>query len=270
MDKKELLKARKKAYKMFLLSGRTDYKYISQEVGLTVEQLKHYREKDVWDERKERDVERGVVKKQVSKQLKKTHYEAANGEEIDELQKILDESGITDRQQLFVMYYLQSYNSSQSAAKAGYSRTTSHVRGNEQLNKPKVAETITKIKKLMHSSIYFRTQDIIEEYIKIANADMKDFMEFDNGGVRLKPSNEVDGKLIVEVKQGRDGVTIKLADKMKALEKLEKFFEMMPDKANEIALKRLTLEENKFEFAKRIAEDAGDKGSNVTIVNDIR
>ena len=36
--------------------------------------------------------------------------------------------------------------------------------------------------------------------------------------VRLKESDKVDGTLITEVKQGRDGVSVKLADRMKAID----------------------------------------------------
>ena len=36
--------------------------------------------------------------------------------------------------------------------------------------------------------------------------------------VRFKDSSEVDGTLIAEVKQGKDGASIKLPDRMKALE----------------------------------------------------
>ena len=36
--------------------------------------------------------------------------------------------------------------------------------------------------------------------------------------VRFRESAEVDGTLITEVKQGKDGASIKLADRMKALD----------------------------------------------------
>ena len=43
-------------------------------------------------------------------------------------------------------------------------------------------------------------------------------LEKEINSVKFKDSAKVDGTLITEVKQGRDGVSIKLADKMKALE----------------------------------------------------
>ena len=45
----------------------------------------------------------------------------------------------------------------------------------------------------------------------------------------LKESDEIDTQLIAEVKEGRDGVSIKLADRQKAIEWLSKYFLMHPD-----------------------------------------
>lgn len=75
-----------------------------------------------------------------------------------------------------------------------------------------------------------KQEDIFQKYMDIAFADMNDFMSFgqeeietDYGprmvnSVRLKESDQVDGTLITEVKQGRDGVSVKLADRMKAID----------------------------------------------------
>ena len=80
----------------------------------------------------------------------------------------------------------------------------------------------------------------MREYMKIAFADITDFVEFgskktrvfnedgefsdvDRSFVKLKDSSSVDGSVLQEVKVGRDGVAIKLLDKMKALDTLKKY-----------------------------------------------
>ena len=89
--------------------------------------------------------------------------------------------------------------------------------------------------------------DIFQKYMDIAFSDVTDFVEFGQEDVpvmavygpvqvkdeetgekktltkrvnvvRFKDSSEVDGTLIAEVKQGKDGASIKLPDRMKALE----------------------------------------------------
>lgn len=78
--------------------------------------------------------------------------------------------------------------------------------------------------------------DIFQKMIDIAFADITDYVKFGKKEVEVgktkkgKPiivkvnytdfreSDEVDGTLISEVKQGKDGISVKLHDKMKALQ----------------------------------------------------
>jgi phage terminase small subunit len=53
--------------------------------------------------------------------------------------------------------------------------------------------------------------------------------EFEISVVKLKDSAGVDGTLISEVSQGKDGIKIKLADKMKAMDFLSKHTNLLSD-----------------------------------------
>lgn len=48
-------------------------------------------------------------------------------------------------------------------------------------------------------------------------------------GMHLNESSRVDTQLIQEIKQGKEGVSIKLADRQKAIDWLSKYFLMYPD-----------------------------------------
>ena len=92
-----------------------------------------------------------------------------------------------------------------------------------------------------------KQEDIFQKYMDIAFADVTDYVSFGRENiqvigafgpvmvenketgekevlekevntVKFKQSEDVDGTLITEVKQGKDGVSIKLVDKMKALQ----------------------------------------------------
>ena len=66
---------------------------------------------------------------------------------------------------------------------------------------------------------------------------MTDYVNITPTGVSLKPSAVVDGQIITEIKEGRDGITIKLADKMKALDKLSAYLKVLPnDKLMDVKL----------------------------------
>ena len=78
-------------------------------------------------------------------------------------------------------------------------------------------------------------QEILRLYTKIAFADIREFTEFgtDEEGlpyIRLRPDTEVDGELIEEIVISAGKVPrIKLFDKFKALEKLERHYDLLPD-----------------------------------------
>jgi phage terminase small subunit len=79
--------------------------------------------------------------------------------------------------------------------------------------------------------------------------------------VDFNESDQVDTTLIAEVKQGREGVSIKLPDKMKALEKLEKYLDLLPDNHKRmIEYERLKLDREKLELEKKKV-DQGDGAS---------
>jgi phage terminase small subunit len=262
-NKKELLEARKKAYRHYVShNGSVKVSWLSYLTGLTEEQLIKYRKKDKWDERweKQKIEEQEAIAKGVKGNG--THQELEDAE-LNQIQLILDQSGLPPKRELFVLHYLQTYNKKQAAIKAGFSTRSANSRGNECLLDPRVHEAITRIKTVMSKSLYLSARDIVDEYIKVAFADITDYVEFDKQTVNLKDSEQVDGSLITEVKQGRDGITIKLADKMKALERLEKLFEIMPDR-------KLQLEKEKFEWTKQISDQGNGENKNVTIINDIR
>lgn len=181
----------------------------------------------------------------------------------------VESDDLTDKQRLFCIYYIKSFNQTMAAIKAGYSRDRAHVTGSELVRNSKVAAEIRRLKGEMQQGIFVDAMDVPNKYIQIAFADRTDFVDFgsversernpdtgevlldDNfkpitykeGYVDFKPSDEVDGTIISELKLGRDSVVVKLADKMKALDFLTKHFEMNPDRAftQRIAEERLAI-----------------------------
>ncbi len=68
-------------------------------------------------------------------------------------------------------------------------------------------------------------------YVRIAFSNINDFIDFgqDEKGkpfVTFKNSGEIDGQIVEEVSCSASGGKIKLCDKFKAMEKLEKYFDL--------------------------------------------
>ena len=105
---------------------------------------------------------------------------------------------------------------------------------------------------MLHDTL-INGEDIINQWVKIAFADMTDFVDINKFGITLKPVREMDGQLVKSIKSGRDGVSIELYDKLKALDSLAKYTEDMPkDYKQKIEERKMELMEQEFELKKSI------------------
>lgn len=197
------------------------------------------------------DGERSASKSERSGKKKQAENAAIDDGTKDTLQN--DE--LTPEQQIFCIYYSRTFNAAQSYQKAyGCSYQTAMVNGCMLLRKPKVREEIERLKEIKRQQIVTSTEDVVELQMRIAFADIGNYMSFGRenvqimgafgpvkdpdtkqyltkevNAVRLSDSSNVDTQIIQEVKQGKDGVSIKLADKQKAFDWLTKYFLMHPE-----------------------------------------
>lgn len=176
---------------------------------------------------------------------------------------------LTDKQRVFVQEYLVDFNATQAAVRAGYSENTAGQIAYENLKKPYIQLAIQKA--LMARSEKTRVyQDwVLEQYIKIASADIKDFLSFrtelsivtytDEGQpvidyrpvIEMKDSDQVDGSLISQVSISPKGVfTFKLYDKLKALDKLADHVGI----GGAIAREKIDLEKEKIQLKQKEIE----------------
>lgn len=140
-----------------------------------------------------------------------------------------------------------------AAIKAGYSPESAHVKGSRMLRNDKVRNEILRLEGKMREDIFIDAMDVLNKYIKIAFSDITDYVTYGKkevsvmgafGPVKIdgkelkqevnyvdfKESYLIDGTIIEQASQGKHGIKIKLCDKMRALEKLEKYFDLFPDK----------------------------------------
>ncbi|MGW8457731.1 terminase small subunit [Bacillus atrophaeus] len=191
----------------------------------------------------------------------------------------IDNDELNERQRLFCLYYVKSFNATQSAIRAGYSADSAHVTGCRLLKYEKVAAEIKRIKKEMVNEVFIEAMDVLQVYVKIAFADITDYVTFGKKEVQafgksgplfdeddnpimkeisfvdVKDSGLVDGTIVTEAKLGKEGIAIKLADKMKALEKLSLYFDLFPDQFKQ------KIENEKLKLAKQKL-DQSDEGEN--------
>ena len=179
-------------------------------------------------------------------------YDAYTTEELLEMSHEDAIEGLTEKQIKFCEVYVLNYNISIALRKAGYESETSGAAYRIR-QKPGCKRYIQWLKARMLHDTLINGEDIINQWVKIAFADMTDFVDINKFGITLKPVREMDGQLVKSIKSGRDGVSIELYDKLKALDSLAKYTEDMPkDYKQKIEERKMELMEQEFELKKSI------------------
>lgn len=141
-----------------------------------------------------------------------------------------DDFDLDEQERLFCYHYLKTFNATTSAVRAGYSSALCYKAGFKLKNDKRIQKFLKHLKAYRDEELFLDAIDIIKQYMKIAFADMNDFVEFRGQTLIFKDSKKVDGSLISEIKSGRQGISIKLEDRLKALDKLSDYFDVCPDK----------------------------------------
>lgn len=164
---------------------------------------------------------------------------------------VLVDLELTDKETDFILYYLESNNATQSYLKSyKIDKKWAGIKGYQLLHKPKIQSAIKKLKKMQKHTLDVNPNLYIETLVKGASADIGDYIEFreedvpildadgsqmhdpDTGEPLFKKVNKmhltdsafVDTGVVTGIKQGRDGISITLVDKIKCLELLRKYF----------------------------------------------
>lgn len=141
---------------------------------------------------------------------------------------------LTPKQERFVEEYLCDLNATQAAIRAGYSEKRASEIGYQLLQKTTVSNAIeTAIKKREERTDI--TQDmVVAQLAKIAFLDIRDIVTWDKDGIKVRPSEEVDGTVLTEVSEtmSEGGWTkkVKMSDRMRALDMLGRHLGMFPNK----------------------------------------
>lgn len=131
------------------------------------------------------------------------------------------------RQRQFAEFYVVNPNATQAAKRAGYSERTAYSIGQENLKKPEIAALIEVMRAERSERTRIEADRVLREVARLAFTDMASFVEWDEKGVRIKPSADLsvdDTAAITEIgEQGRGTgkrLKIKLGHKDSALRML--------------------------------------------------
>lgn len=188
------------------------------------------------------------------------------------LESVDDNEELNEREKLFCLFVSQNPNYTSAARRAGYAPDYANRYGSHLAQKPKIAAEIKRLRELRSIDLLCSAEDVFALHWRIAFADITDFAEFgrrkipvlDPTGeivmvkdektgeyvplerevneVRFRESEHIDGSILSEVKVGRDGASVKLADRQASLRFLERWFELNPMDKHKIEYDNLRLE----------------------------
>lgn len=174
-------------------------------------------------------------------------------------------SELTGKQARFVEEYLVDLNATQAAIRAGYSARTARQIGEENLSKPVIAEAVAEAQRERSQRTNITQDRVLAELAKIGFANLSDVTKwgqkevafgYTEDGKRLAAEDIGDAvkveyvlapfvepvncdqlapdlqAAVSEVKLGREGFSIKMHDKLGALEKLGRHLGMFTDNVN--------------------------------------
>ena len=225
---------------------------IASQLNLPEGTVRRWKSTHKWDsERSDKNNERSDRKKDALKEEKAVVP--------SEVESVIQNPDLSDKQRLFCIYYIRCFNATKAYQKTyGCDYMTAAQNGSRMLKNVKVKAEIQRLKQDRLNREFLDEHDIFQKYMDIAFADITDYVEFGRekvqvmgafgpvevknpetgekepllkeiNTVRFRESSEVDGTLITEVKQGKDGASIKLADRMKALDWLAEHMSMATD-----------------------------------------
>ncbi len=152
---------------------------------------------------------------------------------------------LTTKQRRFVECYILCFNATQAAIEAGYSKKTAATIGGQNLQKLEIVSEIQKHLDKATARTEVTQDRIINEYARIAFTDLRDYVKWGAGGLKIIDSDTLTedmaaGVLSVKCKtETRDkGETvvetteIKLHPKTAALEALGRHLGLFNDKIN--------------------------------------
>ena len=249
-----------RAYELY--KGRMKLVDIADQIGCSPATIRTWKNRYKWDNggsetfQKKSETKRNVSKKKIRDETTLD----------DGTKETLQNDDLTPEQQIFCIYYSRTFNAAQSYQKAyGCSYESAIANGSRLLTNDKVRAEIERLKEIKRQQIVAGADDIVELQMRIAFADIGNYVSFGQKEVTdietdetymvsvvdLKESKNTDTQLIQEVKRGKDGVSVKLADKQKAIDWLSKYFLVHPD------------DKYKAEFDKKRAEVSDDSGAQI-------
>lgn len=287
-DSKDL---RKEAFEMF----QQGFKLcdIAKQLNVPAGTVRRWKHNDKWEQNEQGERSQQANETNEQANVQEVFRQKRRKRVFSDVQKVEKNAGLTEKQRLFCLFYVRYFNATKAYQKAyGCAYSTACGAGWKLLQNEEIRAVIAELKQNRLNQQLLDESDIFQKYMDIAFSDITDFLTFgqkevpvmgafgpirvedpDTGEkvevtkivnvVQFRESDEVDGTLISEVRQGKDGASIKLADRMKALDWLSEHMDMATPE-QKARMKKLEAETERIQRS----SDTEGEDDGVEIIND--
>lgn len=218
------------------------YKDIAAKYAVSINTVKSWKTRYAWDRnastaRRKKKPKSVHTKKRTQKMPEREERQEEKREALKALVKV---DWMQEKQRLFCLYYLQTHNATSSYQRAyGCTRAAAAASASRLLNDANIRACIQRLKDERDAGILLRATDVVDLYMRIAFADISEFVNVSHGVYSVNDLSEVDTQLIESVKPTKDGsVIVQLNDRMKALQWLSDYFELNPRDGHKVEYQR--------------------------------
>lgn len=255
---------------------------IAKELSVPEGTIRRWKSVHKWDDDSKTKIEHDIAN---ARNKKNERSKKAFDNAVSET---MENEELTDKQKLFCVYYAKEHNAVQAYMKAygcTYQNACSHAW--KLMKKADISCEIDRLIEMKAKSVHFSSDELVELHMRIAFSDIGNYLSFgkehvpqwtkDKDGefipvidpntgeqkvnvyntVDLKESDQTDTQIIQEVTEGKNGISVKLADKQRSIRWLEQYFLVNPLDRHKIEYDnaRLELDKKKIE-----PDDSGSKG----------
>ncbi len=133
------------------------------------------------------------------------------------------ERKLSDKQLAFALEYFQTFNASESAVKAGYSKRAARVTGHRLLTNANIENYLTILKKEAESKSMITVERLVQELARLAFADISEAFTDDGKLKKISEMNEDVRRAIVSYQMSTNRTVVKFANKKDAIETIMKY-----------------------------------------------
>lgn len=225
------------------------YKDIADKYGVSEATVKSWKTRYGWIREKKKVAHTKNKKSMHTKKVKKDIPKGGtNTVTKGELRVVCENEELNEKQKQFCVFFVKKHNATKAYMQAyGVDYMTAAAASCRLLKNVKIRAFIEMLKNEKLNQMYFSVDDLVQRYMDIAFADIGDVATFTEKGIELRQN--FDPTTVKCIKDTKYGFSIQMLDPFKAMEWLDKYFEINPQHVRRREYDQLKMQRMEQEIA---------------------